>query len=141
MKRNAQILKLSILFLIGGAAYFAIEIAFRGYSYASMFVLGGLCFVLCGLMNEWYAWDTPLWKQQMICAGVITALEFVFGVVLNLYLGLRLWDYSAMPFHLLGQICLPFTIAWFFLSLAAIVLDDYLRFKLFGEEAPRYVFF
>lgn len=141
MKRNAQILKLSILFLIGGAAYFAIETAFRGHSYASMFVLGGLCFVLCGLMNEWYAWDTPLWKQQMICAGVITALEFVFGVVLNLYLGLRLWDYSAMPFHLLGQICLPFTIAWFFLSLAAIVLDDYLRFKLFGEEVPRYVFF
>ena len=141
MKRKTQIRKLLILFFIGGAAYFLLEIAFRGHSYASMFVLGGLCFVLCGLMNEWYAWDTPLWKQQLICAGVITALEFVFGVVLNLYLGLRLWDYSSMPFQLLGQVCLPFTIAWFFLSLAAIVLDDYLRFKLFGEEAPRYVFF
>ena len=141
MKRSTKFAKLLVLFLIGGAAYYGIEVAFRGHSYGSMFVLGGVCFVLCGLLNEWYAWDTPLWKQQLICAGMITALEFIFGVVLNLYLGLGLWDYSGMPFNLLGQICLPFTIAWFFLSLLAIGLDDYLRFRLFGEERPRYVFF
>lgn len=141
MKRSAQWLKLVVLFFIGGAAYFAVEVVFRGHSHPSMFVLGGLCFVLCGLLNEWYAWDTPLWKQQLICAGMITALEFVFGVVLNLYLRLDVWDYSDVPFNLLGQVCLPFTILWFFLSLVAIGADDMLRQRFFGEEAPRYVLF
>ena len=43
-----------------------------------------------------------------------------------------------MPFNLLGQICLPFAVAWLALAAVAIVLDDYLRYWLFGEEKPRY---
>lgn len=34
--------------------------------------------------------------------------------------------------------CLPFTAAWYILSLLAIVLDDHLRYWIFGEEKPRY---
>jgi uncharacterized membrane protein len=135
----AGIWKYLILFLFGGTAYYAMEVLFRGYSHPAMFVLGGLCFVLCGLINKWYTWEIPLFRQQFLCAGVITALEFVFGVVLNLYLRLDIWDYSALPFNLLGQICLPFTVLWFFLSLLAIGADDFLRWRYFGEEAPRYV--
>ena len=36
-------------------------------------------------------------------------------------------DYSNMPFNVLGQVCLPFSIIWFFLSYVAIRLDDWLR--------------
>ena len=30
------------------------------------------------------------------------------------------------------------TVAWYILSLLAIVLDDHLRYWIFGEEKPRY---
>lgn len=133
--------KYAALFLTGGLAYVAIEILFRGFSHASMFILGGICFILCGEVNEVLAWETPLTIQMGICCAAITILEFVFGVVLNIWLGLGIWDYSRMPFNLMGQICVPFTAAWYFLSAAAIILDDYIRYWLFGEEKPRYTLF
>ena len=104
----------------------------------SMFILGGVCFILCGLVNEFFSWDIPLIKQQVICSLIITLLEFVFGVILNIYLKQNIWDYSSIPFNVMGQICLPFTVVWFFLSIPAIMLDDYLRFLIWKEEKPRY---
>ena len=55
-------------------------------------------------------------------------------------LGLNIWDYSNMPLNLWGQICLPFSCLWFFLSAVAIILDDELRYNIFGEEKPHYYF-
>jgi len=49
--------------------------------------------------------------------------------------------YSALPFNILGQVCLPFMVIWFFLSLAAILLDDYMRYFIWNEEKPRYKLF
>ena len=77
-------------------------------------------------------------EQMFICAVGITAIEFLSGYILNIVLGLGIWDYSNMPFNIIGQICLPFTVAWYILSLLAIVLDDHLRYWIFGEEKPRY---
>ena len=54
------------------------------------------------------------------------------------WLGLHIWDYSSLPFNLLGQICLPFTVLWFFLALLCIFVDDWLRHILFHEERPHY---
>ena len=50
-------------------------------------------------------------------------------------------DYSNMPFNIYGQICLPFTVIWFFLSFLAIVADDFLRWLWFGERFPEYHLF
>lgn len=138
------IMKLSkklILFLIGGISYYLIEILWRGYSHSSMFILGGICFVLIGLINNFLSWDTPLWRQQLIATGIITTLEFIFGVFLNIWLKLNIWDYSNMGLNVLGQISLGYSILWFFLSLPALFLDDWLRWKLFEEEKPRYKLF
>ena len=46
---------------------------------------------------------------------------------------LKVWDYSAQPHNLLGQVCLPFAVWWAVLAGAAVILDDLLRFALFGE--------
>ena len=97
-------LKHAVLALIGGCIYYAIEIAWRGHSHWTMAVLGGICFVLVGGINEYFPWSMPLALQGAIGAAIITALEFVAGVVLNVWLGLGIWDYSAMPFNVLGQI-------------------------------------
>lgn len=133
-----QILKNTILFLIGGVLYIAIELLWRGHTHWTMFVLGGICFYYIGLVNEDFTWDMPLIKQMFIGSVVITMLELLSGILVNGVYNLNVWDYSNMPFNFLGQICLPYSILWFFISLPAIVLDDYLRHWLFGEEKPHY---
>ena len=127
-----------VLIGIGGLLYVLIEILFRGHSHWTMFLVGGLCFWLIGLINEIIPWEMSLWKQCIIGSTIVTAVEFLSGCIINLWLGWDIWDYSDMPFNLLGQICLPFSIAWIGLSAVAIVIDDYLRYWLFGEEKPHY---
>jgi uncharacterized membrane protein len=103
-----------------------------------MFIVGGICFILIGLINEYLSFKTPLWKQQLIAASIVTGIELIAGLILNLWLKLDIWDYSNLSFNLLGQICLQYSIIWFLLSLLAIVLDDWLRWWLFEEEKPHY---
>lgn len=133
-----QILKLCILALIGGITYVLIELAWRGYSHISMFILGALCFVLLGGINEFLPWELGFVWQMLIGAGIVTILELIVGIVVNVWLGLEVWDYSNLPFNFMGQICLPFSFAWTLLSGVAIIVDDYLRYWLFGEEKPHY---
>lgn len=138
MQKNIKILKYIFLLLIGGLIYYTIEILFRGYSHYSMIILGGVCFILIGLINEILPWDMYIEKQILIGTISVVVLEFVAGCILNLWLGLNVWDYSDMPFNLLGQICLPFAIIWIPLVLIAIILDDNIRYYFFNEEKPRY---
>ena len=135
------ILKHAVLALCGGCVYFLIEMAWRGHSHWTMAVLGGVCFVLIGDINEFIPWNMPLILQGAIGSGIVTVLELVSGIILNLWLGLGIWDYSNMPFNLLGQICLPFTLLWVAFSIVAVVLDDWLRYWLFGEDRPTYTLF
>lgn len=133
--------KHAVLALCGGCVYFLIEMAWRGHSHWTMAVLGGVCFVLIGDINEFIPWNMPLILQGAIGSGIVTVLELASGIILNLWLGLGIWDYSNMPFNLLGQICLPFTLLWVALSIVAVVLDDWLRYWLFGEDRPTYTLF
>ena len=135
------ILKHAVLALCGGCVYFLLEMAWRGHSHWTMAVLGGVCFVLIGDINEFIPWNMPLVLQGAIGSGIVTLLELVSGIILNLWLGLGIWDYSNMPFNFLGQICLPFSLLWVALSVVAVILDDWLRYWLFGEDRPTYTLF
>ena len=141
MARNS-VCKTAILFVFGGLAYFGLEVLFRGHSHWTMFVLGGFLFLILGELNEGLLeWDTPLIWQGVLGSAIVTGAELVTGMILNVWLGLGVWDYSGMPFNYKGQICLPFSILWIFVSIAAVVLDDWLRYWLFGEEHPHYTLF
>ena len=129
-----NIIKYIILGGIGGITYIIIELLYRGYSHWSMFIV----FIFIVLINEFISWNMELWKQMLIGSGIVTVLEFISGYILNIKLGWLIWDYSNVPFNIMGQICLPFSIAWFFISFIAIVADDYLRYWLFNEEKPHY---
>lgn len=133
-----RINKAAILFLIGSAAYALIEVAFRGYTHWTMAVLGGILFLLLGGLNEWIPWEMPLALQCVIGAVIVTVAEFLAGLILNVWLGLGIWDYSDVPGNIFGQICPQFIFAWLGLSLVAIILDDFLRYWLFGEARPHY---
>ncbi len=130
------------IFLIGGAVYILIELLYRGHSHISMFILGGLLFLLIGLLNEFcFSWDMALISQMFISMVTVTLFELITGLILNVWLGLGVWDYYKQPFNLCGQICLLYSNIWFLLSLPAILLDDLLRDKWFGEERKQYKIF
>jgi len=137
-----RLIKYPVLFATGGTIYIFLEILWRGYTHVTMFFLGGLCFVLIGLINEnSVTLNLPLLIQQIISCFIITTLELIFGLIFNVWLGFNIWDYSQIKYNFMGQICLRYSILWFLLSLPAIILDDYLRYKLFGEEKPQYKIF
>ena len=141
----------AILYLIGGRLYTWIEILWRGFTHWTMFHLGGACFVIMGLLNEYkYTWKMSLLKQSVISAVIITVFEFFTGCIVNLWLGWQVWDYSELPFNLLGQICLYYFLLWIPLSAVGIVLDDWLRYlayitlhqifpKMQKREKPHYI--
>lgn len=133
-----KFLRATTLWLWGGFIYYLIELIWRGHSHPSMFVVGGLCFVTIGGLNNHLPWSMSLVKQSLIGSGIITVLEFAAGLIVNVWLGWNVWDYSNVPLNILGQICVPFVIAWIPLATVAIVLDDYLRYYLFKEERPHY---
>lgn len=142
MKKIMGPLKLLILFGAGGFLYVLFELIWRGYSHWTMFILGGILFIILGLLNEYkLRWNQSLLVQSIAGAVIVTAFEFVTGCVVNLFLGWNVWDYSQLPFNLLGQICLYYFFLWIPLSAIGIVLDDYLRYWWFGEAKPHYRLF
>lgn len=104
----------------------------------AMFIIGGLAFILIGGVNEWISWDMAFWKQCLFGTVFVLIIELLSGYVLNVKLGLHIWDYSHLPLNILGQVCPQFAAAWYLLSGFGIVLDDWLRYLLFGEEFPHY---
>lgn len=126
------------LFFIGVTIYVSLEHIWRGWSHWTMFILGGICFIALGLINEVLDWNTPMVLQMAIGCAIITTLEFITGCVVNIGLGWDVWDYSQYPLNFLGQISVGSSVLWYFLSAVGIVLDDTIRWKVFGEDKPKY---
>ena len=105
----------SLVFLLGGNAYCLIELLYRARTHYSMFFCAGFAVLIL-----FYIFSTrsvsPL-MFALIGTIVITALEFIFGIIFNLFLDMQVWDYSSVPLNLLGQICLPFSAIWFVFSI------------------------
>ena len=126
----------SVIMALGGGAYVLVELLWRGRSHISMFVLGGICFWLIGQLDR--RQTIPVLGQACMGACVITGLELVTGLIVNRWLGLNVWDYSALPGNLMGQICLYYFALWIPLSAAAVFAEDGLRYLLFGTPFPQY---
>ena len=122
-------------------AYFLLEVLVRGYSHYSMFLCGGACFLCCGLLNENVKIKISFISQMVLSSVIITVLELITGFIVNVWLKMDIWDYSHLPYNFKGQICLLYSVFWFLISSVAIVLDDFLRYKLFNEEKPHYKIF
>ena len=125
-ERAKKILTYALLTLVGGSVYVLIEITFRGYSHISMFAVGGLCLALISLTDVSFP-RLGLIPKSAVCGIIISLAELTAGIVLNVYMDLRIWDYSSLRFNLLGQICPQFSLIWAALSIPAIYLSRFLR--------------
>ncbi|MEG0914089.1 MAG: hypothetical protein RR058_06235 [Oscillospiraceae bacterium] len=108
--------KLFLVFAIGAAGYSLLEIIWRSYTHWTMTLTGGFCLAMLFLVNEKLRmWN--LFKKALAGAAIITASEFAVGVVVNLWLGWNVWDYSARRGNFFGQICPLFTLVWFLICI------------------------
>ena len=108
--------KACVLFYLGGGSYMALEFLWRGRSHGSMFVLGGLCFLLIGQLGKLLK-GIPLAVQLLLFSALITFLELLTGLAVNG--DYAVWDYRAASYNYRGQICLCFSLLWIPVSLMA----------------------
>lgn len=116
------------VFLLGAGAYGTMEVLFRGYTHWTMLITGGACVLTMYYMQDWIL-NLPVVLGALAGALIITFYEFFVGVLVNLKLGWQVWDYSALPGNVLGQICPAFTAIWFcvcFLFFGAVRIFSYL---------------
>ncbi|MEG0615327.1 MAG: hypothetical protein RR540_06175 [Oscillospiraceae bacterium] len=123
----------SLIFAIGGGLYSLIEIIWRGYTHWSMAITGGICFVLMYKLDTSLP-ENKLWKKCILGSVVITSAEFFVGLIVNVWLKWKVWDYSNIPTNIFGQICLPFSVLWFWISLPAVFFSYYLKNKFFTNN-------
>lgn len=108
-----------LLFFSGALGYGLLEIFWRGYTHWSMQLAGGICLVGLNYLDVCLP-GCGDWHKAWLGGLLITAIELLFGIACNLWLGLGVWDYSLLPYNFLGQICLPFAFVW--LGLARLLL-------------------
>ncbi|NLW92809.1 MAG: hypothetical protein GXY34_14570 [Syntrophomonadaceae bacterium] len=129
--------RLFILGFIMGMVYFTLEGFWRGWTNITMLFVGGLCGVIVGSLNEYPDYiNLKVWQQTLVAWPLVLIVEFVSGLVLNVWLGLQIWDYTGTLGSLYGQVSLPYALLWLPLIPFGIWLDDWLRWKLFDEEEP-----
>lgn len=119
--------KQCVLFYLGGSAYMGMEVLYRGWSHGSMFLAGGLSFLLIGWLGHCRPL-LPLPVRLLFGALIITTVELGMGLLVNR--GYTVWDYRDQPLNFHGQICLGFSLLWIPVSLAATVLYDRIERRL-----------
>ncbi|MGI5958897.1 MAG: putative ABC transporter permease [Massiliimalia sp.] len=123
------------IFSIGAISYSLIELIWRHYTHWSMGLTGGACFlILYDLYRHFSGWS--LWKKCAAGSAVITSMEFLVGLVVNVWQKWDVWDYSQVPFNLMGQICLPYSFLWFLLSLPIVWVSGKINQLLVHPKKP-----
>lgn len=133
---NINLKKNMILIFIMGALYMVMEGLWRGWTNITMLLVGGLCGLLIGKMNERYGQKLTIWEKCLLGTAIILLIEFISGMILNVFLQLGIWDYSNIWGNLYGQICIPYAILWFLLVPLVIYVYNYLKHFLFQEKEP-----
>ena len=122
----------------GGLLYGLLEILWRGYTHWSMVELAAILCVPLDIANEHMPWEFPLWLQAVLGGLTITAAELAAGLVLNVWLGLGVWDYSGLWGNLWGQICPQYALLWCLLAGPVIVAFDWLDYWTGRGDRPHY---
>ena len=110
------------VFISGAAGYYLLETLWRGYSHWSMAAAGGISLLLL-IKTFRKLKNAPHYFKAIIGGGIITVVEFVFGIVFNLLLGMSVWDYSSVPGNIFGQICPVYSALWCGISFLISVFE------------------
>ena len=112
------------LFCVGGWGYMGLEFLWRGYSHGSMFLAGGVCFLLLGGLSRARP-RLPGWLRYPVGALIITMVELAAGLLVNRQY--RVWDYRDQWGNFCGQICPVFTVLWIPVAALGMALYEWLE--------------
>ncbi|MFR1215106.1 MAG: putative ABC transporter permease [Acutalibacteraceae bacterium] len=59
-----------------------------------------------------WSFKTKSLPVKCVAGSFITGVELATGLVVNVMMKRKVWDYSDLPFNIKGQVCLPFTVIW-----------------------------
>lgn len=113
-----------VLFAMGGTAYLALEIAWRGTTHWTMFLAGGACLCALDALGR-LPLPTPLLAG--IGAVGVSVLELGTGLACRRLLHVEVWDYSQEWGNLAGLVCPKYTALWFLLCLWVLGMMRFLR--------------
>lgn len=143
-KQVSKWLLSALLWVWTGTLYFFIEVAWKtshGNPEAISWTMLVLAIILAVPLERFGAelpWDMPLMAQSAVCGLAITVVEFMAGLIINVWLGMGVWDYSDMPGNILGQVCPQFLVVWVVFAAVGIVMLDWMRYGVEGGEKPHY---
>ena len=147
MTKLSNFLLSMLMWTWGGTLYFFMEVVYKTLtgnpdhiSWTMIIVAFILCIPLERFGDE-LPWEMPMILQTIICAVAITITELISGLILNVWFGLHVWDYSGLPFNFMGQICLQFSLLWVVLSFFGIKAFDWIRYTIVGGIRPQYKMF
>lgn len=140
-----HIIRKIVLFLLCSVIYCGIEIVYRGWTHWSMALLSGILGVLCiDTPNNIFGYDLDYSLQVLASTIICTIGEGITGLVVNVKMGLNVWDYSTLPFTFFwGQCNLFFVFAWaLIIGLFGIFFcDAYWYYICKDNEQPYYKIF
>ncbi len=133
-----QIAVTIVIGLSSGLIYMSLELIYRGFTHWSSFLMGFIAgaFICDPLNNNSFKWDDPLIIQMTISSICITLMEYCVGKLVNT--DYSVWDYRDCLWNVEGMVCLGASLLWGILSLIPIFLGDFIRWKFFGEDKPKY---
>lgn len=105
-----------VVFFLGSFFYGLTEYLYRGYTHWTMVITGGLVLLTFYFMTP-VLLNMSVLRAAIAGALIITAYEFIVGIIVNKILDWNVWDYSDLNGNILGQICPRYTFYWFFLCL------------------------
>lgn len=127
--KKRRIIECVTIFCIGSLMYGLLEVLYRGFTHWTMALTGGILFLALYLINLSLK-TRSLVLRGLIGSLIITCTEFIVGVIVNLIFKMHVWDYSSLPGNVLGQICAPFSLAWFFLSIGSFYISVFLFWQM-----------
>ena len=137
LSKRAELMRILILWFFMGMIYLTIEGIWRGWTNIVMLPVGGFCGLAVGSINQSPRfYKSKIVWQSLIGAVIVLAVEFISGCILNIWLGLGIWDYTGKFGNICGQLCVQYAILWFLMMPFAIWVEDKLRWVFWREGTP-----
>ena len=141
ISKHERLFKVFILWFCMGMIYLTIEGFWRGWTHIVMLPVGGLCGIAIGAINQFPRfYNAKIIWQSLAGALIVLVIELFSGLIINVWWGWDIWDYTGKFGNIAGQICVQYGILWFLLMPLAIWLEDYLRW-IFWQEGRPYTLF
>lgn len=88
----------------------------RGFLYETICPMYGIAALVLIVISKRIEGKGSLIKRILVATLWCSVLEYVTSLILEMFFGIRWWDYSKEPYNIQGRICLAASLFWGLLS-------------------------